>query len=163
MNAFKEYLVGIKGPLDDARQWRHPFTERGPAPDARSLRLSAPGAMVHRRPLPCETSGESGHGHLPRKYRGHLRGHRISRWFAGRRRKSWIFSPRNFRSSSARSVSGTKEASQQWQSALEAVGGAEARCRRAGGRGREAGEVISARNAWSIPPSVMRSRTSARA
>ena len=66
-------------PAHHARRRRHPLAQRRAAPDARPLRLPAPGAMVHRRAVAGEASGEGGHGHLPREHRGHLRRHRIRR------------------------------------------------------------------------------------
>ena len=66
-------------PAHHAGRRRHPLAQRRAAPDARPLRLPAPGAIFHGRALAREASGEGGHGHLPRKHRGHLRGHRIRR------------------------------------------------------------------------------------
>ena len=51
---FREYLVGIKGPLDHAGRRRHPLAQRRAAPDARPLRVPAPGALVQRRAVAGE-------------------------------------------------------------------------------------------------------------
>jgi len=75
VEAFKEYLVGIKGPLT---------TPVGGG--IRSLNVALrqmldlyvclrPVPMVRRCAVAGEASGEGEHGHLPRKHRGHLRGH----------------------------------------------------------------------------------------
>jgi isocitrate dehydrogenase len=52
--AFREYLVGIKGPLTTPDRRRHPLAERRAAPDARPVRLPAPGALVQGRALAGE-------------------------------------------------------------------------------------------------------------
>ena len=44
VQAFRDYLVGIKGPLTTPVGRRHPQPERRPAPDPRSLRVPAAGA-----------------------------------------------------------------------------------------------------------------------
>ena len=72
VDAFKEFLVGIKGPLTTPVGGGHPLVERRLAPDARSLRLLASGAMVHRGPVARKTSGKGEHGDLSGKYRGYL-------------------------------------------------------------------------------------------
>ena len=89
--AARRHRRGVQGisrrhqrPAHHARRRRHPLAQRRAAPDARPLRLPAPRAMVHRRAVARETPGEGGHGHLPRKHRGHLRGHRIRRRGQGR-------------------------------------------------------------------------------
>ena len=75
VEAFKEYLVGIKGPLT---------TPVGGG--IRSLNVALrqmldlyvclrPGAVFQGRAFASEAPGEGEHGHLPRKHRGHLRGH----------------------------------------------------------------------------------------
>ncbi len=72
-------VQGISGrhqrPADHAGRRRHPLAQRRAAPDARPLRLPAPGAVFSRRAVAGEASGEGEHGHLPRKHRGHLRRH----------------------------------------------------------------------------------------
>ena len=94
VEAFKEYLVGIKGPLT---------TPVGGG--IRSLNVALrqmldlyvclrPVQWFHRRPVARETSGEGQHGHLPRKHRGHLRWHRIRRPARPKRRRFWIFCTR---------------------------------------------------------------------
>ena len=51
-------VQGISGrhqrPAHHAGRRRHPLAQRRAAPDARPLRLPAPGAMVHRRPSPVK-------------------------------------------------------------------------------------------------------------
>ena len=77
VEAFREYLVGIKGPLT---------TPVGGG--IRSLNVALrqmldlyvclrPVQYFTRRALARQASGKGGHGHLPRKHRGHLRRHRI--------------------------------------------------------------------------------------
>ena len=83
VEAFREYLVGIKGPLTTPVGGGIRSLNVALAPDARSLRLSAPGAVFPRRPLARETSGEGEHGDLPRKHGRHLRRHRMGRRHAG--------------------------------------------------------------------------------
>ena len=68
---------------DHAGRRRDSLAQCRAAPDARSLRLPAPGAIFQGRPLAREASGESRHGDLPRKHRGHLRRHRMGRGHAG--------------------------------------------------------------------------------
>ena len=75
--AFREFLVGIKGPLTTPDRRRHPLPERGPAPDARPLRLPAARALVQGRALARAPPRAGGHGDLPREHRGHLRRHRV--------------------------------------------------------------------------------------
>ena len=41
VDAFQEYLVGIKGPADDPGRGRDPLAQRGAAPDARPVRVPA--------------------------------------------------------------------------------------------------------------------------
>ena len=66
-----------QGPAHHAGRRRHPLAQRRAAPDARSLRLPAPGALVQGRALAGEAPGEGRHGDLPREHRGHLRRHRV--------------------------------------------------------------------------------------
>jgi hypothetical protein len=94
-----------QGPAHDAGRRRHPLAQRRPAPDARPLRVPAPGAVVHRRPVAREAPGARQHGDLPREHRGHLRRHRVRGRHARRRRRSSTSSPRNSRSHSTRSAS----------------------------------------------------------
>ena len=77
VEAFRHYLVGHQRAADDAGRRRHPIAERRAAPDAGSVRLPASGALVQRRAVAGEASGESRHGDLPREHGRHLRGHRI--------------------------------------------------------------------------------------
>jgi isocitrate dehydrogenase len=77
VKAFREFLVGIKGPLT---------TPVGGG--IRSLNVALrqmldlyvclrPVQWFTGVPSPGEAAGEGEHGHLPREHRGHLRGHRI--------------------------------------------------------------------------------------
>jgi hypothetical protein len=97
VEAFKEFLVGIKGPLT---------TPVGGG--IRSLNVALrqmldlyvclrPVQYFQGVPSPGEASGKGRHGHLPRKHRGHLRRHRIRRRRRPRRRRCSISSQRNFR------------------------------------------------------------------
>ena len=83
VEAFQEFPGGHQGAADDAGGRRHPVAERGVAADAGSVCLPAAGAVFQGRAVAGETSGEGGHGHLPRKHGGHLRGHRIRGGHAG--------------------------------------------------------------------------------
>ena len=66
-----------QGPAHHADRRRHPLAERGPAADARPLRLPAAGALVPGRALAGQAPGEGRHGDLPREHGGHLRRHRV--------------------------------------------------------------------------------------
>ena len=68
VQACRDYLVGIKGPLTTPDRRRHPLAQRGAAPDARPLRLPAPGALVQGRAQPGEASRQGRHGDLPREH-----------------------------------------------------------------------------------------------
>ena len=116
VEAFREFLVGIKGPLTTPDRRRHPLAERGAAADARPLRLPAPGALVQGRALARQAPREGRHGDLPREHRGHLRRHRVRERQRGReegprvprrttspRRTRRSASPRRRRSASSRS------------------------------------------------------------
>ena len=73
-----------QGPAHHADRRRHPLAERRAAPDARPLRLPAPGALVQGRALARQAPREGGHGDLPREHRGHLRRHRVRGRHRGR-------------------------------------------------------------------------------
>ena len=77
-----------QGPADHADRRRHPLAQRRAAPDARPLRLPAPGALLQGRALAGEAPGEGRHGDLPREHRGHLRRHRVRGRAPSRRRRS---------------------------------------------------------------------------
>ena len=66
-----------QGPAHHAGRRRHPLAQRRAAPDARPVRVPAPGALVQGRALPGQAPGEGRHGDLPREHRGHLRRHRV--------------------------------------------------------------------------------------
>ena len=73
-----------QGPAHHADRRRHPLAQRRAAPDARSLRLPAAGALVQGRALAGQASREGRHGDLPREHRGHLRRHRVRGGLRGR-------------------------------------------------------------------------------
>ena len=94
VEAFKEYLVGIKGPLT---------TPVGGG--IRSLNVALrqmldlyvclrPVQYFKGVPSPVKHPGEGRHGHLPREHRGHLRRHRMRRPARPRRKKVLEFLPR---------------------------------------------------------------------
>jgi isocitrate dehydrogenase len=62
---FKNYLVGIKGPAHHPGGQGHPLAQRGPAADARPVRVPAPRAVVPGRALAREGPAEGRHGDLP--------------------------------------------------------------------------------------------------
>ena len=128
-----------QGPADHADRRRHPLAERRAAPDARPVRLPAPGALVQGRALAGQGAREGRHGDLPREHRGHLRRHRVRGRLARTTRSSWSCSRRRSRRSTPRSASRRRPAS------------ASSRSRR------------KAPSACSAPPSSTRSPTSARA
>ena len=66
-----------QGPADHADRRRHPLAQRRHPPDAGSLRVPAPGALLRGRALPVKRPEKVEHGDLPREHRGHLRGHRM--------------------------------------------------------------------------------------
>ena len=66
-----------QGAADHAGGRRHPLAQRRAAPDARPLRLPAPGALLQGRAEPGEESRKTRRRHLPREHRGHLRRHRV--------------------------------------------------------------------------------------
>ena len=72
IEAFKEFLVGIKGPLDHAGGRRHPLAQCRLAAVAGPLCVPAPGAVLPGRSFARETPGEGEHGHLPREHGRHL-------------------------------------------------------------------------------------------
>ncbi len=105
VEAFKEFLVGIKGPLT---------TPVGGG--IRSLNVALrqmldlyvclrPVQWFHRRAFAGEASGEGGHGDLPREHRGYLRRHRIRRRHARGPEGARFHRRRSFRRSSKRSAS----------------------------------------------------------
>ena len=71
-----------QGAADDADRRRHSVAERRDSTDAGPVRLPAPGALFHRRPLAGQAPREGRHGDLPREHRGHLRRHRMGRGIA---------------------------------------------------------------------------------
>jgi hypothetical protein len=75
IEAFRELPCRHQRAIDHTRRWRHPFAECGASAIARSLRLPPPGPVFPGRAKPREAPGESGHGHLPREHRRHLRRH----------------------------------------------------------------------------------------
>ncbi len=57
LEAVRDYVVSIKGPLDYSGRWRYPLAERGPAPGAGSVCLPASGTLVRRRAEPGDEAG----------------------------------------------------------------------------------------------------------
>ena len=137
--ACREYLVVDQGPADHAGRRRHPLAQRRAAPDARPVRVPAPGALVQGRALARQAPGEGRHGDLPREHRGHLRRHRVRGGHARQRRSSWSCSARPSRRPTPRSASRRPPASASSRSPR------------------------TARSDSSAPPSTTRSPTSARA
>ena len=108
VEAFREYLVGIKGPLT---------TPIGGG--IRSLNVALrqmldlyvclrPVRWFKGVPSPGEAPGEGRHGDLPREHRGHLRRHRVRGGHRRRRRSSSRSSRKRSRRTSARSASRTR-------------------------------------------------------
>ena len=137
VEAFKHYLVGIKGPLT---------TPVGGG--IRSLNVALrqmldlyvclrPVRYFTGVPSPVQAPREGRHGDLPREHRGHLRRHRVGGGERRRRRRSSSSCRRRW--ASRRSASRRRAASASSRS-----------------RARE-------RSAWSAPRSSTRSSTSARA
>jgi len=61
----------------NTRGWRHPLAERGTSPNARSVCLPAPCALVQGRAFAGQGPGKGRHRDFPGKYRGSLFGDRI--------------------------------------------------------------------------------------
>ena len=105
VEAFREFLVGIKGPLT---------TPVGGG--IRSLNVALrqmldlyvclrPVPLVQGRALAGQASGKGRHGHFPREHRGHLRRHRVRGRAPKRSRSSSTLFKEPSRRSSERSVS----------------------------------------------------------
>ena len=77
VEAFREYLVGIKGPLTTPIGGGIRSLNVALRQTARSVCVPAPGALVQGCALAREAPGEGRHGDLPREYGRHLRGHRV--------------------------------------------------------------------------------------
>ena len=122
VDAFPHVSRRHQGPADHARRRRHSLAQCRAAPDARSLRLPAPGALFQGRALAGEASGKGRHGDLPREHRGHLRRHRIRRRLArsaeGARLPRQGISPRNSR----RSASAPRRHPRAGRKQLEGIG-----------------------------------------
>lgn len=65
MEVFREYLVGIKGPLTTPVGGRYPFVECGFAADTRFVCLPSPCSLVSGGAVTGEVSGESEYVCLP--------------------------------------------------------------------------------------------------
>ena len=122
LDAFRTYLVGIKGPLT---------TPVGGG--IRSLNVALRQVLdlyVCLRPVrwftgvpsPVKHPGEGRHGDLPREHRGHLRRHRVRRRARRKRRRCSTSSRRSFRRSSRRSGSARSRRVAEWQALLESIG-----------------------------------------
>ena len=77
VTAFKEFLVGIKGPLTTPVGGGIRSLNVDAPPGARPLRLPAAGALLHRRAESREAARAGRHGDLPREHGGHLRRRRV--------------------------------------------------------------------------------------
>ena len=77
VEAFREYLIGIKGPLTTPIGGGIRIAQRRAAPDPRPLRVPAAGALLRGRALAGEAPRAGRHGDLPREHRGRLRRHRV--------------------------------------------------------------------------------------
>ncbi len=73
VEAFRHYLVGIKGPLTTPVGGGIRSLNVALRQTARPLRLPPPGPLVPGRAVAGQTSGKGRHGDLPREHRGHLR------------------------------------------------------------------------------------------
>ncbi len=160
--AFRDYLVGIKGPLT---------TPVGGG--IRSLNvalrqmldlyvLPAPGALFQGRALAGEKARGRGHGDLPREHRGHLRRHRIRRAARRGAEDARLSAARSSPRTSPRSASAPAKRRRLAEAARERSARRSARC--GGSRHRhQAGELSRHRAPGAQRHRVSPSRTSARA
>lgn len=65
LEAFKEYLVGIKVSIDHSGGRWYPFAERSIASDARFVCLPASGTLVQRSRFSDERAAQGEHAHFP--------------------------------------------------------------------------------------------------
>lgn len=88
MQAFRDYRVGIKGPLTTPVGGGIRSLNVAPAAGAGLVRLPAPGALVPGSGLSGQGAAESRYAYFPREYRGYLCGHRMDGRVRPRRRNS---------------------------------------------------------------------------
>ena len=72
VQAFKDFLVGIKGPLTTPISGGFRSLECSPSCRPGPVRLPAPGTVCYRCSFTCQAPGICGYGHLPREHRGYL-------------------------------------------------------------------------------------------
>ncbi len=77
MQAFEEYLVGIKGPLTTPIGGRYPLAECGAAQGAGPVRVPETGALPAGSAVTGEAPGIRGHGGVPREHGRHLHRDRV--------------------------------------------------------------------------------------
>ena len=87
VDAFKQYLVGIKGPLTTPVGGGMRSLNVALAAIARPVRLPASGALVQGGAVPGQDARKGRHGDLPREHRRHLCRHRVGGG-VGRRQES---------------------------------------------------------------------------
>ena len=85
LDAFREYLVGIKGPLTTPVGGGIRSLNVALRQELDLVRVPAAGPLLQGHGDAGEASGSRGHGDLPREHRRHLRRHRVSRGHAGGR------------------------------------------------------------------------------
>jgi hypothetical protein len=109
---FQEVPRRHQGPADHARRRRHPLPQRRAAPDARSLRLPAPRALVQGRALPVKRPQECDMTIFRENTEDIYAGIEIGRRHPRGRRRSSTSSPRRIPSprTSRRSASPTTQA-----------------------------------------------------
>ena len=73
VDTFRDYLIGIKGPLTTPVGGGIRSLNVGAAPAPRPLRVPAAGALVPGRAVAGEASRAGRHGDLPGEHRRHLR------------------------------------------------------------------------------------------
>ena len=77
-----EILRGYQRAADDAGRRRHSVAQRRAPPGTRPLCVSAARPLLPWHGNAREAARPGGHGDLPGKHRGHLRGHRVPRGHA---------------------------------------------------------------------------------
>ena len=163
VEAFREYLVGIKGPLT---------TPVGGG--IRSLNVALrqmldlyvclrPVRWFKGVPSPVKHPGEGGHGDLPREHGRHLRRHRVRRRHARGAEGPRLLRegvPEGIQEDPLRHASG---AARTWQTQLEAIGAPKRERRRRGRHRHQADQLPRAPSASCTARSATRCKTSARA
>ncbi len=163
IEAFREYYVGIKGPLT---------TPVGGG--IRSLNVALrqlldlyvclrPVRWYTRRPVAGAASRESGHRHLPREHGRHLRRDRVRGGHRRRRRRCSTSSQKEFPKDFKKIRFGTLEAAAEWQQRLEGDRRAATAGRRRGRHRPQADQLSRIRAADPQRDQLRDRRTSARA